>query len=80
MPPDRCSSSADNFLEKSTQNHTRKKESLDNEVKNVVSKEIQEQILEQKELKEYTHPGLELLKLNANTKLNPGPMKNIKNL
>jgi DNA segregation ATPase FtsK/SpoIIIE, S-DNA-T family len=67
----------DNFLEKSTQNHTRKKESLDNEVKNVVSKEIQEQISEQKELKEYTHPGLELLKLNANTKLNSSDKKEL---
>lgn len=67
----------DNFLEKPTQNHTRKKESLDNEVKNVVSKEIQEQISEQKELKEYKHPGLELLKLNANTKLNSSDKKEL---
>jgi len=67
----------DNFLEKPTQNHTRKKESLDNEVKNVVSKEIQEQISEHKELKEYKHPGLELLKLNANTKLNSSDKKEL---
>ena len=60
----------DSFLEKSTQNHTRKKENLDNDVKDVVNKEIQEHILEHKELKEYKHPSLELLKLNANTKLN----------
>lgn len=67
----------DNFLEKPTQNHTRKKESLDNEVKDVVSKEIQEQISEHKELKEYKHPGLELLKLNANTKLNSSDKKEL---
>ncbi|MVX66722.1 cell division protein FtsK [Clostridium chromiireducens] len=60
----------DSFLEKSTQNHTRKKENLENDVKDVVNKEIQEHILEQKEQKEYKHPSLELLKLNANTKLN----------
>ncbi|WP_297425126.1 DNA translocase FtsK [Clostridium sp.] len=59
-----------NFLEKNTQNNTRKKENLDNDVKDVVNKEIQEHILEQKELKEYKHPSLDLLKLNANTKLN----------
>ncbi|OOM72233.1 DNA translocase SpoIIIE [Clostridium puniceum] len=67
----------DNFLDKTVQNHTRKKESLDNEVKNVVSKEIQEQISEHKELKEYKHPNLELLKLNANTKLNSTDKKEL---
>ena len=60
----------DNFLEKTEQNHVRKKENLDNDVKNVVNKEIQEQLSEHKELKEYRHPNVELLKLNANTKLN----------
>lgn len=60
----------DNFLEKTTQNHARKKESLDNDVKDVVNKEIQEHISEYKESKEYKHPSLELLKLNSNTKLN----------
>lgn len=60
----------DNFLEKSTQNHARKKESLGNDVKDVVNKEIQEHISEHKETREYKHPSLELLKLNSNTKLN----------
>ena len=60
----------DNFLEKSTQNHARKKENLDNDVKDVVNKEIQEHISEHKEIREYKHPSLELLKLNSNTKLN----------
>ena len=67
----------DSFLEKTPQNHARKKESLDNEVKDVVNKEIQEQMSEHKELKEYKHPSLELLKLNANTKLNSSDKKEL---
>jgi S-DNA-T family DNA segregation ATPase FtsK/SpoIIIE len=67
----------DSFLEKNTQNHGRKKESLDNEVKDVVNKEIQEQMSEQKELREYKHPSVELLKLNANTKLNSSDKKEL---
>lgn len=67
----------DSFLEKTTQNHVRKKESLDNEVKDVVNKEIQEQMSEQKEIKEYRHPSVELLKLNANTKLNSSDKKEL---
>lgn len=67
----------DSFLEKITQNHVRKKESLDNEVKDVVNKEIQEQMSEQKEIKEYKHPSVELLKLNANTKLNSSDKKEL---
>lgn len=67
----------DSFLEKNTQNHARKKESLDNEVKDVVNKEIQEQMSEQKELREYKHPSVELLKLNANTKLNSSDKKEL---
>ena len=67
----------DNFLDKSTQNHARKKENLDSDVKDVVNKEIQEQLSEQKELKEYKHPNLELLKLNANTKLNSTDKKEL---
>lgn len=67
----------DSFLEKITQNHARKKESLDNEVKDVVNKEIQEQMSEQKEVKEYKHPSVELLKLNANTKLNSSDKKEL---
>ena len=67
----------DNFLDKSTQNHPRKKENLDSDVKDVVNKEIQEQLSEQKELKEYKHPNLELLKLNANTKLNSTDKKEL---
>ncbi|MCE5220486.1 MAG: DNA translocase FtsK [Clostridium sp.] len=67
----------DNFLGKNVQNHARKKENLDNDVKNVVNKEIQEQISECKELKEYKHPNLGLLKLNANTKLNSSDKKEL---
>ncbi|AWK51382.1 cell division protein FtsK [Clostridium beijerinckii] len=67
----------DNFLEKTGQNHTRKKENLDNEVKDVVNKEIQEHMSEHKEVKEYKHPAIELLKLNANTKLNSTDKKEL---
>jgi len=67
----------DNFLEKTGQNHTRKKENLDNEVKDVVNKEIQEHMSEHKEVKEYKHPTIELLKLNANTKLNSTDKKEL---
>ncbi len=67
----------DNFLEKPTQSHTKKKENLDNDVKEVVNKEIQEHIMEQKETKEYKHPSFELLKLNSNTKLNSSDKKEL---
>ncbi len=67
----------DNFLEKTGQNHSRKKENLDNEVKEVVNKEIQEHMSESKEVKEYKHPTIELLKLNANTKLNSTDKKEL---
>jgi S-DNA-T family DNA segregation ATPase FtsK/SpoIIIE len=67
----------DNFLEKTSQNHTRKKENLDNDVKEVVNKEIQEHISEHKEAKEYKHPSFELLKLNSNTKLNSSDKKEL---
>lgn len=67
----------DNFLDKPIQNTVRKKENLDNDVKDVVNKEIQEHISEQKELKEYKHPNLELLKLNSNTKLNSSDKKEL---
>ncbi|WP_026889235.1 FtsK/SpoIIIE family DNA translocase [Clostridium beijerinckii] len=67
----------DSFLEKPTQSHTKKKENLDNDVKEVVNKEIQEHIMEQKETKEYKHPSFELLKLNSNTKLNSSDKKEL---
>lgn len=67
----------DNFLEKTTQNHARKKENLDNDVKEVVNKEIQEHISENKDSKEYLHPSLELLKLNSNTKLKSSDKKEL---
>ncbi|NRX90589.1 hypothetical protein DFM92_001042 [Clostridium beijerinckii] len=66
----------ESFIEKPTQSHTKKKENLGNDVKEVVNKEIQEHIMEQKETKEYKHPSLELLKLNSNTKLNSSDKKN----
>ena len=43
----------------------------------MVNKEIQEQISEHKEVKEYKHPNIELLKLNANTKLNSTDKKEL---
>lgn len=67
----------DSFLEKSSSNNPRKKENLGNDVKDVVSKEIQEHISEQKEQKEYKHPSLNLLKLNSNTKLNSSDKKEL---
>lgn len=67
----------DSFLEKSTTSNSRKKENLDNDVKDVVNKEIQEHISEQREQKEYKHPNLELLKANSNTKLNSSDKKEL---
>lgn len=54
-----------------------KKKNLDNEVKEVVNKEIQEHILEHKDEKEYEIPSLDLLKANANTKLNSSDKKEL---
>lgn len=67
------------FVEKPAEHHTgsRKKAKLDNEVKEVVSKEIEEQISENKEKKEYVHPSLELLKTNSSTKLNSSDKKEL---
>lgn len=67
----------DGLFERGVPNNVRKRESLDNEVKAVVNKEIQEQISEQKELKEYKYPSVELLKLNINTKLNSSDKKEL---
>ncbi|OOM74694.1 DNA translocase FtsK [Clostridium sp. BL-8] len=67
----------DSFLEKNTTNSSRKKENLDNDVKDVVNKEIQEHIFEQKEQREYRHPSLELLKANSSTKLNSSDKKEL---
>lgn len=67
----------ESFVEKSSQNISHKKEKLDNDVKDVVNKEIQEHISEQKEQREYKHPSLELLKLNSNTKLNSSDKKEL---
>lgn len=67
----------DNFLEKVSENHTRKKEKLDNDVKDVINKEIEEKLSEVKEEKEYRHPSLELLKLNSNTRLNSSDKKEL---
>ena len=48
----------------------RKKEKLDNSVKEVVNKEIEESLTdEKKEEKEYVHPSVELLNINSKTKL-----------
>ncbi|MFT8347913.1 DNA translocase FtsK 4TM domain-containing protein [Clostridium saccharoperbutylacetonicum] len=67
----------ENFVEKGSQNISHKKEKLDNDVKDVVNKEIQEHISEHKEQREYKHPSLELLKLNSNTKLNSSDKKEL---
>ncbi|OOM13721.1 DNA translocase FtsK [Clostridium saccharobutylicum] len=67
----------DNFLDNAEEKHTRKKQKLDNDVKDVVNKEIQEQISESKEEIEYRHPNLELLKLNSNTKLKSSDKKEL---
>ena len=79
----------DNFLDKSkephnydekndqVENNRHKKEKLDENVKNVVNKEIQDQIEEHKKEKEYVHPTLELLKTNLSTKLNSSDKKEL---
>lgn len=79
----------DNFLDKSElvkhqeeqtakpEIHKAKKEKLDENVKDVVNKEIQEGMEEKKEEKEYVHPSLELLKTNASTKLNSSDKKEL---
>lgn len=67
----------DNFLDQVTENHARKKEKLDNNVKDVINKEIEEKLLEGKAEKEYRHPSLELLKLNMNTKLKSSDKKEL---
>ena len=54
-----------------------KKKNLDNDVKEVVNKEIEEHILEQREEKEYEIPSLELLKANVNMKLNSSDKKEL---
>jgi len=54
-----------------------KKEKLDENVKDVVSKEIQDVMDGQREEKEYVHPSLELLKTNSSTKLNSSDKKEL---
>ena len=54
-----------------------KKEKLDENVKDVVSKEIQYLMEGQREEKEYVHPSLELLKTNSSTKLNSSDKKEL---
>ncbi len=54
-----------------------KKEKLDENVKDVVSKEIQDVMERQREEKEYVHPSLELLKTNSSTKLNSSDKKEL---
>lgn len=54
-----------------------KKEKLDENVKDVVSKEIQDVMEGQREEKEYVHPSLELLKTNSSTKLNSSDKKEL---
>ena len=67
------------YEETPAESHTssRKKGKLDNDVKEVVSKEIEEQMSENKEKKEYVHPSLNLLKTNTSTKLNSSDKKEL---
>ena len=57
--------------------HKQRKEKLDDNVKDVVNKEIQNIIEEHKEEKEYVHPSLELLKTNSSTRLNSSDKKEL---
>lgn len=57
--------------------HKQRKEKLDDNVKDVVNKEIQNVMEEQKEEKEYVYPSLELLKTNSSTKLNSNDKKEL---
>lgn len=59
------------------ESHRQKKEKLDESVKDVVNKEIQDGIEEHKEEKEYVHPSLDLLKTNSSTKLNSSDKKEL---
>ncbi|SFC74105.1 FtsK/SpoIIIE family DNA translocase [Clostridium uliginosum] len=55
----------------------RKKEKLDNDVKETMNNEIEEKLLGNKEIIPYTHPNLELLKINSNTKLKSSDKKEL---
>ncbi|MCI6692804.1 MAG: DNA translocase FtsK [Clostridium sp.] len=60
----------DNNKEPIYEENNKKKEKLDNSVKAVVSKEIEESLtIEKKEEKVYIHPSIELLNINSKTKL-----------
>lgn len=60
----------DNNREPIYEDKSKKKEKLDNSVKAVVSKEIEESLTtEKKEEKVYIHPSIELLNINSKTKL-----------
>ena len=67
----------DNFMDNVQETTSRKKEKLTKEVKDVVNKEIEEQILEEKEKIEYTYPSLELLNQNEGTRLNSSDKKEL---
>lgn len=55
----------------------REKEKLDENVKSVVNKEIQDLMDGKREEKEYVHPSLEFLKSNLSTKLNSSDKKEL---
>lgn len=67
----------DNFLDQGPEKHKSKKQKLENDVKEVVNKEIEEKLSEIREEKEYRHPSLELLKLNSNTRLRNSDKKEL---
>lgn len=67
----------DNFMDNVSQSSSRKKDKLTSEVKDVVNKEIEEQISEEKGTIEYTYPSLDLLNQNESTKLNSSDKKEL---
>ena len=70
----------ESFIEKEEIKPTVKKEKLDNNIKESVTKEIDESIIvdkEEIEKKEYVYPNTDLLKTNNNTKLNNSDKKDL---
>ncbi|MBQ6820471.1 MAG: DNA translocase FtsK [Clostridium sp.] len=55
--------------EMNTVERSNKKEKLDNNVKEVINKEIEESLVGEKKEKVYHHPSMELLNVNSRTKL-----------
>jgi len=79
VPAQKTSNISDCVQEQQEIHHasSRKKSKLDNDVKEVVNKEIEQQMSEAKIEREYVHPSLELLKTNTSTKLNSSDKKEL---